>query len=456
MVTVADLTAAQPRLWREAADDAVAASRHCQEVAGFARDDVVRTLRANWAVDAGTAATEHFARQADDYEAAGLALRGLAAAYDRLAEAVEAAKRTLEGARDFAAAHQITISASGEVVGPHVSGAEAAAVSAQVSEVATLVREALDAAGAADEEAAAAIRTIGALPSVTTPAAVREALARGGDNPLAIALRLRAGTGGPHPINVSADQLAAVRAAAAETGVSEQVLLAILWQEQQWYQEVSGYDSGPLAWLGRLGDLAANELKDKSLGIIHMKLAAARMALAQGRRVFTVNGRFLGDLSDEELAEKIEADPNFDIRLSAYYLQYLKSDPHGAGSDKQLFLLCAADDRQMRDNNARYGDDTGARGGEIHARAQNWDLLRPHLRDAQAWAALSDAQRADAMRQLTEGVSPRDGVSLHPVYAPPGTVTKARGTAPEPPGRPPPPPGVPGPRPGPWPTAPIE
>ncbi|NXY96497.1 hypothetical protein HYE82_19300 [Streptomyces sp. BR123] len=110
--------------------------------------------------------------------------------------------------------------------------------------------DALRKATQADVDTARALRTIEGLTSISDPKLAKEALTPG--SPLAVALALSGGVDGPHPINVSPAQFAALNRAAAETGISRKLLLAILWQEQQWYQNFSPGLTGPLAQAGRI------------------------------------------------------------------------------------------------------------------------------------------------------------------------------------------------------------
>lgn len=271
------------------------------------------------------------------------------------------------------------------------------------------------------------------------------------DPTIGIALRMLSRSDGVHSINITEEQTQALKAASLETGISENLLFAIVWQEQQWYQNFdSGMDS-LMADAGRIFDWTLEQTvkPDKSLGITHMKIATARKVMDGARRDFSVNGHFLGDLSDAQLAKYIEENPGEDIRLSAYYLAQIKRNPHGAGSDKQLFLLYAADTPQVRDANAIYGDATAPRGGAIHERAANWDRLQPDVRDAQDWAALSDEQRRAALAALGVDIPTGQKVDLSPVYAPVGVDTVIQGTGPIPPE-------TPTPTPGPSPTPPKD
>ena len=255
-------------------------------------------------------------------------------------------------------------------------------------------------------------------------------------SPEAIARRLLAGPGGLHPINVSPALLEGVREASERTGVSERLLLAILWQEQQWYQNDEPGLSGPETEIGRIYDLLAQQArqlvqgKDKSLGITHVKLATARRIINGDRSMFTIDGRFLGGMSDVDLEAYIEANPEMDIFLTASYLRQLGDNPYGAASDKQLFMLYAWEDPRRRDANFKYQDRTPSVQGDYRSRAQNWDRLQQHLDDAAAWASLTDAERRETLDRLAKESGQGQPPILKPLFTPPGVITSLQSGGP--------------------------
>ncbi|MGW4380702.1 hypothetical protein [Kitasatospora sp. NPDC004531] len=467
MLTLDDLDRAQPQLWQKACDDALTTARHCENVAAVAREEVARTLGSAWVSPAGDSARTRFARHADAYEAAALSMRDLAKVYDRLATAMANAQRALHGALDFAHGHQLKVRQDGSVyTDPVLTGpAGAADLGEQIDRAQALITAALRDAGAADTTAADELRTLAQLAVVESSKTVQEALDRDGNSALAIAMRLQSAQNGPHRINVPPEMIEAARRASAETGISTDLLLAIMWQEQQWYQNQEPGLDGPLTAAGRMANWSAEEsLKpDKSLGITHVKLATARSVIRDNPNAFAG----LSGLSDSQLAKYIEENPSEDVRLSAYYLQQLQKNPHGAGTDKQLFLLYAADTPQVRDSNALYGDDGSHRGAAIKDRSDNWDGLQQSLRDADAWNNLPEAERRKALDELAARTPNDHNVNVNPIYAGPGVSTGERGTAPLPPDQPRPPvlpppgtspapaPGVPAPSPGPAPVPPA-
>ncbi|MEU1281995.1 hypothetical protein [Streptomyces sp. NPDC005805] len=262
-------------------------------------------------------------------------------------------------------------------------------------------------------------------------------------------MRLDGGLGDIHPINVPHNVLTAVNRASTETGISRKLLLAILWQEQQWYQNHNPSLRGPLTEFGRFFNwgLTLYPKPDKSLGITHIKLPTARAVLDEYPDSFRLtDGRSMRELSDAELAAEIEADPELDVRLSAHHLAMLRENPYGADTDKQLFTLYAADTPDVREKNEQHGDESDDRGGDIKARGRNWDKIEPHLDDAMAWQALSDEERASAIRQLESQTPAGHHVSIEPIFSAgqttgngtgepePGTPSPSPGPAPVPPG----------------------
>lgn len=404
------------------ADDALRAAKQCATIADYARDEIASTLKANWAGDAGRAARANFVKHADDYEAAEIALKALAKAYDDLAADVTDAQRDLRSGLDYAARHGLKVYPSGraELAVPMATAPGKDAYEAEadrhIRHATEVVSAALEKASRADTETAARLRTIEGLTAIKDPKLARQALDPG--SPLAIALRLSGGLDGVHRINVPPSVLDAVNKAAKETGVSRKLILATLWQEQQWYQNFDRGLRSPVSEAWRVAEwIAASSFKpDKSLGITHMKLETARTVLEQYPDQFLLeDGRSLRDVSDTELAAKIEGNPDLDVRLSAYLLRHSGDDPEGSDTDKQLFVLYAADTPQVRGDNERYGDESEYRENVVRTRSESWDTVEPHLDDALAWWDLSDKERADTMAQL-QSQAPGEQVSLNPIY----------------------------------------
>ncbi|WP_019549051.1 hypothetical protein [Streptomyces sulphureus] len=420
MVSVPELKEAEPQKWRDAAEDALAAARRCGSMSALAEEEVAATLLQCWAGDTGEAARRRFVQHAEDFEAAKLVLKKLVRTYDDLADAVETAKADLVGGLSYADSHDLVVDDSGRVqlATPIMTAPGDDSHFGPLDHAAEAIGDALTKATEADRTATAALRLLGAMTDITDPALAREALRQ--DSPLAVALRLQNAGGGDHSINVSSSQLAAVEQAARETGVSKKLLLATLWQEQQWYQHIDGSPNGPASFFGRpFNWLLSQTIKpDKSLGITHIKPDTARTVMENHPDAFldTENNR-LSEMDDSQLAKYIEENPNEAIRLSAYHYSDLREQSeYGARTDKDLFLLYAADTPDVRELNEQYGDESEPRGGDIRTRGENWDRISPRLDDAMAWEHLTEAERLEAMEQLESQTPDGQYVYLEPIY----------------------------------------
>jgi hypothetical protein len=232
-----------------------------------------------------------------------------------------------------------------------------------------------------------------------------------------------------HPLNVSPDLLTRARQLADETGIAADLLLAILWQEQQWTQNQRGI-LGHLerkAW--DLAEEAASRTVDPtiSLGITHMKPPTARMVIRHFG--LAAAGLPLSTLDDGELAELVAQNDEVDIMLTAYYLKYLRQEEPpgespglGAATDEDLFILYAADTAQVREYNALYGSSTAHRSGDILPRMRDYNAFTQWLADTRAWEALTFAQRRQALEQLAATTQAGERIVLKTPYPLPDSI----------------------------------
>ncbi|MFF3552513.1 hypothetical protein ACFYXL_03730 [Streptomyces tsukubensis] len=430
MVSVQELDTAQPQKWRDAAADVIRAAQQCEALGAFARDEIGQTLKKCWSGDAARGARDAFHQNAGDYEAAAVALRALAKTYDGLAETITTTQRDLRSGVDYARRNGLVVDESGRVrVDPGSAKDPADDKKDEVTHAAEVISAALATAGLADRNAARDMRTFEGMTKLGDANMAREAL--NPNSPLAIALRLSGGLDGVHPLNVPPTVLASVDRAARETGMSRKLLLAILWQEQQWYQNFNPSGRGLFSEFGRFANwaaIASGQVQDKSLGIVHIKPDSARKVAADNAGKFMLtDGRDVKDLSNQELAVLIENDPELSVRLAAHHLAALRENQHGSATDKHLFLLYAADTPQMRESNERYGDESDQRGGAIKPRANNWDRIEPQLDDAMAWNALTPEQRAQAFDQVKSQAPAGTDVSVDSVIRPDSADGKGTG-----------------------------
>ncbi|MGH8884603.1 MAG: hypothetical protein ACRDYX_05415 [Egibacteraceae bacterium] len=264
-----------------------------------------------------------------------------------------------------------------------------------------------------------------------------------------------------HPVNLSPELVQYAREVARQVGISEQLMLMILWQEQQWYQNAD--PAGPVDEFGQFFNWSLRELgirPDKSLGVAHMKVSTLR-DLIRTHHLTDVNGRDLNSYSDDELAKWLEVDQRSAIYLAGLYLKDLQHK-QGDWSDKQTFYLYASDSDQVREGNRKFGDATEGRQNEIYERGKNWDRVMPAIDAALEWERLSPEERRRALETLAAQRSPdppligepeRQRVHLNFPYPPPpgvqigAEITKER----LPPTVPPPPTSMPPPGPAPTP-----
>ncbi|MCX2971071.1 MULTISPECIES: hypothetical protein [Streptomyces] len=456
VVNVSDLQAADPAAWRNAADDAVAAAKQCDLIGAYARDEVASTLEQCWVGDTGTAARTRFVKHADDFEAAKRVLNKLAETYDGLADDITTAQRNLNSALDYARKHGLSWDDSGRLQSevPVLSPPGPDESDEPLRHAQPLIDEALAKANEADSAAAVMLRTIENLTHVSDPDTVAEALNT--TSPISIAMRLSGGLDGLHSINVPPHVLASVDRAATETGISRRLLLAILWQEQQWYQNFNPSLKGPVASFGRFFNwtLAETLKPDKSLGITHIKLDTAREVLETYKEVFVLpNGNYVKEFDDAELAKYIEVNPGEAVRMSAYHLLDIRKDSsYGAEGDKELLILYAADTPAVRESNEMYGEDSDERGGAIKPRGKAYDDILPHIDDAILWNNLSERERQNALQQLEDQLESGERAAIDPIFGPDAIAEKApTEPAPIPPAESRRPDAVPSPSPGPAP-----
>ncbi|MBU3067746.1 hypothetical protein KO481_40290 [Nocardia sp. NEAU-G5] len=368
----------------------------------------------SWGGPASIAAGQSVGNTQTDFDSHGQLVAGIAAAVKSAAAEVAAVKSRLAGLRSEAQQAGFAIAGDGAVVptrdGPFTV-AEQQARTLQLSILQLDVQQLLASAQAADTDLATAI-------SWNTPIAIANRLANN---------RL-------HPINLSPDLIAYTEQQATADGIDPAVLLAILWQEQQWYQGDDGLFGAGEQDFGHIFDWMLTQTVDptKSLGIAHMKLPTARMLADQYG--ITVGDTPLSSLNDAQLAKLMEEDKQVDIALAGKYLQYLRDEPtpgepahYGANTNAQQFLLYSADDRQVRDYNQKFGDDIEPRQGAIRPRLANYDQFSQWYSDTRAWEALTPAQRAQALGQLGTKQLPDVGPLLHTPYPEPNDINPVRG-----------------------------
>lgn len=225
--------------------------------------------------------------------------------------------------------------------------------------------------------------------------------------------------------DISGSTLAYIDKVSRETGVHRDLLIALCWQEQQWYQAYDNTSGGMFTWLGRRFDFGLEQTiyPGKSLGITHLKLPTVRGVIAN------MNDSGLSNLNDAQLTKMIEQDPDLDILISANYVKQLSQNPYGANTDEDLFVLYATgDNAETRAANAKYGSDYTKRSNStVSARMQDWNAFSAQITAANEWVALTPQQQADGLTAYANDnpswLVNGNGSLNFPYPAPPGTIT---------------------------------
>ncbi|HEX6467848.1 MAG TPA: hypothetical protein VF069_02035 [Streptosporangiaceae bacterium] len=398
------------------------------------RDDVLGSVRAaSWEGAAADAAVRQMTPLGQRVQVASTQAGSVASVLDAGARELRAAQKELTDAIRDADGIHLRVGDDGSLTLPEMSPADRrdpesirywASLRQQAEQIEARFQAAMRNAEESDRRLSEELTNLGA------------------DGDYATALATQLAGFSEHPVNLPPELIAYARQAARKYGISDTLMLMILWQEQQWYQNY-GSGNGPIGALGRWFDRTVQDIKgDKSMGVTHMKPDTAREVLARdGAR--DEHGRLYSTYSDDELAANLEDDPRFAIDTTARYLSQIKSEPDH-WSDKQTFLTYAADNEEMREANRRAGDSTDARGFAIRDRAENWDRVAPKIEAEQAWERLSPDDRQRALGAMG---SPGSQVVLNLPYTPAaGVDVAAEGTRPPVPGQP-----SPGPNPSPTP-----
>ncbi|NUT93934.1 MAG: hypothetical protein HOY78_30245 [Saccharothrix sp.] len=167
MVSFAALRDADPAAWKSAADDWVTLARHCEQSAADIYRRGSAALDDSWRDAVGDLATDRLAELANEYQAAGITIRGVAMTLEGLGEAAETTKRGLLAAVEYARAHGLTVdettgAAYYAQAGPYTDDQVRAHTVAN-----TLIGEALVSATRIDQEASAELAALARATEVT-------------------------------------------------------------------------------------------------------------------------------------------------------------------------------------------------------------------------------------------------------------------------------------------------
>lgn len=158
MVTFQQLRDVKPAKFAAAADDWLKLAKEADAAAEDLYERGGQKLRDNWADDLGTLASGHCRKIAQDYQAAGMAIRGVVRTLDGLAEALDMAKRNLDSAVDFATKSGLKVDADGRVTIP--AGVTDPQAADRAQRAGWLIWDAVNDATKIDNEAAASLRRL--------------------------------------------------------------------------------------------------------------------------------------------------------------------------------------------------------------------------------------------------------------------------------------------------------
>lgn len=158
MVTFQQLKDADPDKFAAAADDWVKIAKEADAAAEDIYDRGGAELKENWADDVADLVEGQVRKLGQDYQAAGMTVRGVVTTLDGFADAVRLAKRNLEDAVHFATSKGLEVDSSGKVTVPKGTTDPQAADNAK--RAGWLIWDAVNDATKIDDQAAASLRKL--------------------------------------------------------------------------------------------------------------------------------------------------------------------------------------------------------------------------------------------------------------------------------------------------------
>ncbi|UJW31081.1 amidase domain-containing protein [Saccharothrix sp. AJ9571] len=165
MVTYQQLKAAKPATFAAAADDWLKLAKEAETAAENLYERGGNALGEQWSDTLGEKAGGLCRKIAQDFQAAGMAIRGVVTTLDSLATALAAAKRNLESAVAFATEGGFEVDGDGKVTVP--SGSTDPKAEERAKRAGWLIRDAVNDATKIDEDAAASLKRLIQPASIT-------------------------------------------------------------------------------------------------------------------------------------------------------------------------------------------------------------------------------------------------------------------------------------------------
>ncbi|MFI7677719.1 amidase domain-containing protein [Actinophytocola sp. NPDC049390] len=158
MVSFQQLKDADPDGFATAADDWMKIAKEADTAAEDIYDRGGKALRENWADGVADLVEGHVRKLGQDYQAAGMTIRGVVTTLDGFADSLRLAKRNLEDAVHFATSRGLAVDANGKVTVPQ--GATDPRTADDAKRAGWLIWDAVNDATKIDEQAAASLRKL--------------------------------------------------------------------------------------------------------------------------------------------------------------------------------------------------------------------------------------------------------------------------------------------------------
>ncbi|MDQ3790653.1 MAG: amidase domain-containing protein [Actinomycetota bacterium] len=158
MVSFQQLKDADPDRFATAADDWMKIAKEADAAAEDIYDRGGKALKENWADSVADIVEGHVRKLGQDYQAAGMTIRGVVTTLDGFADSLRLAKRNLEDAIHFATSKGLVVDANGTVTVPR--GATDPQTADDAKRAGWLIWDAVNDATKIDEQAAASLRKL--------------------------------------------------------------------------------------------------------------------------------------------------------------------------------------------------------------------------------------------------------------------------------------------------------
>ncbi|SDD38589.1 amidase domain-containing protein [Actinokineospora iranica] len=165
MITYQQLKDFDPQSFADAADDWLKLAKEAEASAEHLYERDGKALAENWADEVGEKARQTIRKVAQDFQAAGMSMRGVLSTLDGYADAIALCKRNLDSAVDFAVRSGLTVDADGQVTVP--AGAEDQQLAERAQQSTALIADAVRDAAEIDKEAAASLARLIEPASIT-------------------------------------------------------------------------------------------------------------------------------------------------------------------------------------------------------------------------------------------------------------------------------------------------